>query len=221
MLWLIQSPFLSVSRVQQFHKAEAVGDIASTDRMLKNKTIIYQVWLPMKHIKQLLPPMIKQGMYSQMNLVIMYNPLTQWGRVTHICVSKLTCVGSDNGLSPGRRQAIIWTNAGILLLGPLGTNFSENLIEIHIFSFKKMHLKMSSGKWRPFCLGLNVLRPGYENMSPTPPPQRHFCNPHTCYQHRLNCIRAWISIYIHGFHWVQLPIHARTSTAVWIDRHWS
>ena len=83
---------------------------------------------------------------------------THWGRVTHICVSKLTIIGSDNGMSPGRRQAIIWTNAGILLIGPPGTNFSEILIEIHTFSFKKMHLKMSSGKWRPFCLGLNVLR---------------------------------------------------------------
>ena len=54
-------------------------------------------------------------------------------------------------------EAIIWTNAGILLIGPLETNFSEILIEIHTFSFKKMHLKMSSGKSRPFCLGLNVL----------------------------------------------------------------
>ena len=85
------------------------------------------------------------------------NSLTHWGRVTHICVSKITIIGSDNGLSPGRRQAIIWTSVGILLIGPLGTNFSEFLIEIYIFSFKKMHLKMSSGKWRPFCLGLNVL----------------------------------------------------------------
>ena len=76
--------------------------------------------------------------------------LTHWGRVTHICVSKLTIIGSDNGLSPGRRQAIIWTNDGFLLIGPLGTNFSEILIEINTFSFKKMHLKMSSGKWRPF-----------------------------------------------------------------------
>ena len=83
--------------------------------------------------------------------------LTHWGRVTHICVGKLTIIGSDNGLSPGRRQAIIWTNAGILLIGPLGTNFSETLIEIDTFSFKKMHLKMSSAKWRPFCLGLDVL----------------------------------------------------------------
>ena len=87
--------------------------------------------------------------------------LTHWGRVTHICVSKLTSIASDNGLSPGRRQAIIWTNAGILLIEPLGTNFSEILIEIHTFSFKKMHLKMSSVKWRPFCPGLNVLIEGY------------------------------------------------------------
>ena len=86
-----------------------------------------------------------------------HKPLTHWGRVTHICVDKLTIIGSDNGLSPGRRQAIIWTNAGILLIGLLGTNFSEILIEIWIFSFKKMHLKMLSGKWRPFCLSLNVL----------------------------------------------------------------
>ena len=77
--------------------------------------------------------------------------------MTHICVSKLTYIGSDNGLSPGRRQAIIWTNAGILLIRTLGTNFSEILSEICAFSFKKMHLKMSSVKWRPFCLGLNVL----------------------------------------------------------------
>ena len=83
--------------------------------------------------------------------------LNHWGRVTHICVSKLTIIGSDNGLSPGRRQAIIWSNAGILLIWTLGTNFSEILSEIRAFSFKKMHLKMSSAKWRPFCLGLNVL----------------------------------------------------------------
>ena len=84
--------------------------------------------------------------------------LTHWGRVTHICVSNLTIIGSDNGLSPGQCQAIIWINAGILITGPLGTNFSEILIEIYIFSFKKMHLKMWSGKWWPFCLGLSVLK---------------------------------------------------------------
>ena len=87
--------------------------------------------------------------------------LTHWGRVTHKCVSKLTIIGSDNGLSPGWRQAIIWTNAGILLIGPLGTNFSEILIEIYTFSLKRNHLKVSSGKMaailsRPQCV--NTLR---------------------------------------------------------------
>ena len=84
--------------------------------------------------------------------------LTHWGRVKHIRVSKLTTIGSDNGLSPGRRQAIIWSNAGILLNW---TNFREILSEIDTFSFKQMRLKMSSGKWRPYCLGLNVLRSGF------------------------------------------------------------
>ena len=56
--------------------------------------------------------------------------LTHWGRVTHIFVSKLTIICLDNGLSPGRRQAIIWTNAGILLIGSLGTNFNEISIKI-------------------------------------------------------------------------------------------
>ena len=46
----------------------------------------------------------------------------------------------------GRHQAIIRTNAGVFLIGTLRTNFSEILIEIQTFSFKKMHLKMSSGK---------------------------------------------------------------------------
>ena len=87
--------------------------------------------------------------------------LTHWGRVTLICVSKLTIMGSDNGSAPGRRPAIIRTNARILLIGPLGKNFSENLIGILTFSFTKMHFKMSSAKWRPFCLGLNVLKPIY------------------------------------------------------------
>ena len=67
--------------------------------------------------------------------------------MTHICAGKITIIGSD-----------IWTNADILLIGPLGINFSEILSEIRTFSVKKMHLKMSSGIWRPFCLGLNVLK---------------------------------------------------------------
>ena len=87
---------------------------------------------------------IYQYIFENPEVVII--ELTHWGQVTHICVGNLTIIGSDNGLSPGRHQAIIWTNAGILLIGLLGTNFSEILIRIQTFSFKKMHSKMSSGK---------------------------------------------------------------------------
>ena len=82
--------------------------------------------------------------------------LTHWGRVTHRCVSTLNSIGSDNGLAPTRRQAIIWTNAGTLMIWPLETHFSKMLIEIHTFSPKKMHLKMSSAKWPLSCLGFNL-----------------------------------------------------------------
>ena len=61
-----------------------------------------------------------------------------------------TNLDSDNGLLTERRQAIIWTNVGILLIGPLRTNVSEFLIWIHTFSFKKMHLKTASANWRHF-----------------------------------------------------------------------
>ena len=74
------------------------------------------------------------------------NVLTYWGQATHICVGKLTIIGSDNGLLPGRHQAIFWTIAGILLIGPFVTNFSEIIIGIQAFSFKKMHFKTSSAK---------------------------------------------------------------------------
>ena len=83
--------------------------------------------------------------------------LTHWGRVMHICIGNLTIIGSDNGLSPGSRQAIIWTNAIIFLSGPFGTNVNQMLIEIQTLSFTKIHLNMSFGKWWPSCLGLNVL----------------------------------------------------------------
>ena len=55
----------------------------------------------------------------------------------------------------GRRQTIIGTNAGMLLVRPLKPKFSEILIEIYMFSFTKMHLKLS-GNWRPFCLSFNM-----------------------------------------------------------------
>ena len=83
--------------------------------------------------------------------------ITHWGRATHICVGKLTVIGSENGLSPSRRQAIIWTNAGLLSIGPLLTYFNEVSIKTKQFSLKKMHLNMSSAKRGLCCLGPNVL----------------------------------------------------------------
>ena len=101
---------------------------------------------------------VKERIQKKLALVCVNYLLTwQWGRVMHICVSEITIIGSVDGLSPGRCQAIIWTNAVILLIRALGTNFSEILSEIHTFPFTKMHLKMSSVKWRQFYLGLNVL----------------------------------------------------------------
>ena len=78
---------------------------------------------------------------------------THWGPVTHICASKLTVIGSDNGLSPGRLQAIIWTNAALLLIGPLWTNFSDILNKIHQFSFTNMLQKTSSRNGGHFVQG--------------------------------------------------------------------
>ena len=61
--------------------------------------------------------------------------LTHWGRVLYICVGYLAIIGSDNGLSPVQHQAISWINAGLSLVGTVGTHFSEVLIEIITFSF--------------------------------------------------------------------------------------
>ena len=65
--------------------------------------------------------LVYRGIYALLDL----NVLTHWGQAMHICISKIIIIGSDNGLSPGRRQAIIWTDAWMLLIGPLGTNFNE------------------------------------------------------------------------------------------------
>ena len=62
-------------------------------------------------------------------------------------------IGSGNGLSSVRCQAITWTNADLLSVGPLGTNFSEILIEIQAFSSKKRHMKMSSAIFRQIVQG--------------------------------------------------------------------
>ena len=75
----------------------------------------------------------------------------------HMCIDNVTIIGSDKGLAPTRQQAIIWTNAGILLIGTSGTNFNEIFSEILTFPFKKIDLNVSSVKWQPFCFCLGVL----------------------------------------------------------------
>ena len=76
--------------------------------------------------------------------------LTHWGQMTHICISKLSIIDSDNGLSPGRRQAIIWTNVGLLLIERFGTKLWN-------IPLKNLYLKVSSAKVaailsRPQCV---------------------------------------------------------------------
>ena len=67
-------------------------------------------------------------------------------------------IGSGNGLLLVRRQAITWTDAGLLSIGSLRTKFSEILIEIHISSFKKMPLKISSAKLSAIFPGVDELK---------------------------------------------------------------
>ena len=114
----------------------------------KSRMVHYIIYIFFGWFDSLLHKVFKQ-LHVHISIV-----LTHWGWVTHICISKLSITGSDNGLLPGRHQAIIWTNAEILSIKPIGTNFNEILIKIHKFSFNKMHLQMSSGKWQPFCLSL-------------------------------------------------------------------
>ena len=104
---------------------------------------------------QYLKTLSRLGFKSVHNPISIY--LTHWGQVTHICVSKLTVIGLDNGLSPGRHQAIIRTNARMLLTEPSGTKFSDIFIEIHTFSFKKMLREISSSKQQPSHPGISVL----------------------------------------------------------------
>ena len=105
----------------------------------------------------------------------------------------------NNGLSPGRRRTITWTNAGTFSIRILGTNFSEILRDINVCSFKKMHLKMSSAKWWQFCLGLNVLTYCILHNSH----QRGRCykmwqliNPTNCYQRPQNVTGGLSSVLI-------------------------
>ena len=70
-----------------------------------------------------------------------FNSLIHWRRVTHICVSNLTIIGSDNSLSPGRRQAIIWTPVGISWLDSL------EQIQRHFDKISIISIQENADKW--------------------------------------------------------------------------
>ena len=111
------------------------------------------------------------------------NYSTHRGRVTHICIGSLAIIGSDNGLSPGWHQAIIWINAGILLIQTLETNIREILIQIHKISFKKRHGFTSVQGWMAFLVqwsaSLGVRRSG--SLCENPQVQLH-CKPNNISQ---------------------------------------
>ena len=86
-------------------------------------------------------------------IIVLNHPrLNSFRRVTNICIGNLTIIGSDNGVAPRQCQAIIWTNAEMLLIRPLETSFNVILIGNQTFSLTKMHLKMPPANvCRPQC----------------------------------------------------------------------
>ena len=111
--------------------------------------------------------------------------------MTHVCVNKLAIIGTDNGFLPGRCQGSIWNDAGILLIRFIGAHFNEILSEIHTFSFRKMDLKMSSVKWRQFCLGLDMLNPGLVYVTCT------WYEVDEWTKKRYNWVKWWLDVWRH------------------------
>ena len=79
----------------------------------------------------------------------------------HICISKVTVIGPDIGLSPERRQAILWTNAGILFIGTLGTKIQWNLKQnSYIFilenAFENVICEIAGILSRSQCVNLSI-----------------------------------------------------------------
>ena len=91
-------------------------------------------------------------MYHETVIILMSHS----GRLTHICVSKLTLIGSDKAWHLVGTKPLSELMLGYCWLDPQEQNsakFNQNSYII----IKKIHLKMSSWYWWPFCLGLNVI----------------------------------------------------------------
>ena len=67
--------------------------------------------------------------------------------MTYIYVGNFTIIESKNGLSPGSRQAFIWSSVGILLIGSIGVKFCEILIETLNITIQNNALNVLSVKW--------------------------------------------------------------------------
>ena len=83
--------------------------------------------------------------------------LNEAGWCTYASV-KYANIGSDKGLLPDWHQTIIWTNNHLLPSGPSGIKAKVISFKTWKCLFKKIHLKMSSVTWQPFCPSLTVLR---------------------------------------------------------------
>ena len=77
--------------------------------------------------------------------------------MTHIRVGKITIIGSNNRLSPGRHLVIIWINVGISLIGPLRTKFSEILIFVQENVFKNVTCELASILFPSQCVKFRIL----------------------------------------------------------------
>ena len=138
-MWL-QNPFPHLKQPLLMEAIDALGLVHESRVPLEAKTIGYHA-----QCRVIMPIM------THTHII-----LTHWGQQTHICVGNLANIGSDDGLPPVRCQGIVWTNAAILLIGPLGTNFSEIWIGIQTFSLKKSIRKCRLRNGVRFCLCLNV-----------------------------------------------------------------
>ena len=98
--------------------------MSSVCHKLGNKYHFLLTWLSLQELRKRLIPKYYWNYPSLYSVDL----LIHWGRVTHICASELTIIGSDNGLSPGWRQAIMWTNAGMLLIRPPRNKLQKNFI---------------------------------------------------------------------------------------------
>ena len=124
------------------HLATISGNLKGDRQLICHCYNFTRIFISQYHLEKL---QIIQNNVREVCMKLVQKPTLQLlqfllKRARHICASKRTVIGSDNGLAPGHRQAIAWTNAGILSIGLLGTNFKENFIVIHIFSFKKSRL---------------------------------------------------------------------------------